>query len=276
MTIQAQIEAPNGRNVATATVQPIQVPTAPMSDSASLLQVIERAAMNPEADIDKMDRLWAMYERIEGKRAEQAFANAMCDAQTEMEPIRANCDNSQTHSKYASYAALDRAIRPIYTKHGFALSFNTADGAPEGHIRLICDVSHRSGHVKPYRLDVPSDGKGAKGGDVMTKTHATGAALSYGERYLAGMIFNLAINKDKDGNAPKAAPAEPKFVTKTQAEELLKLADEAQADKIEFCRKGGANSFFEILAADYEPAKNMLLTRKSAIQAKARNAAGRK
>jgi hypothetical protein len=35
---------------------------------------------------------------------------------------------------------------------------------------------------------MPGDGKGAKGGDVMTKTHATGAALSYGQRYLAECV----------------------------------------------------------------------------------------
>ena len=43
--------------------------------------------------------------------------------------------------------------------------------------------------------------KGAKGGDVMTKTHAAGSALTYGQRYLLKMIFNIAIGSDDDGNA---------------------------------------------------------------------------
>jgi hypothetical protein len=55
---------------------------------------------------------------------------------------------------------------------------------------------------------MPADGKGAKGGDVMTKTHATGAAMSYGMRYLLKMIFNVAIGEDdKDGNAPEQRTA---------------------------------------------------------------------
>jgi hypothetical protein len=50
---------------------------------------------------------------------------------------------------------------------------------------------------------MPSDGKGAKGGDVMTKTHATGAAMSYGARYLLKFIFNIAVGEeDSDGNVP--------------------------------------------------------------------------
>jgi hypothetical protein len=48
---------------------------------------------------------------------------------------------------------------------------------------------------------MPADGKGAKGGDVMTKTHATGAAMSYGARYLLKYIFNVAVGEDdNDGN----------------------------------------------------------------------------
>ena len=57
---------------------------------------------------------------------------------------------------------------------------------------------------------MPADGKGAKGGDVMTKTHATGAAVSYGMRYLLKMIFNVAVGEDDtDGNGPRETPDQP-------------------------------------------------------------------
>ena len=49
---------------------------------------------------------------------------------------------------------------------------------------------------------MPADGKGAQGRDVMTRTHATGSAVSYGRRYLLLMIFNIAVGgEDDDGNA---------------------------------------------------------------------------
>jgi hypothetical protein len=55
---------------------------------------------------------------------------------------------------------------------------------------------------------MPTDGKGAKGGDVMTKTHAAGAGMQYGMRYLLKGIFNVAIGEeDKDGNDPPKLPA---------------------------------------------------------------------
>lgn len=264
MSIQQQIEAPTPNGRAMASAQPIHLPQAPApgSDALALLQTIERAALNPEVDVEKMDRLWNMYERIQAQRSAQEFAAAMCDAQCDMEPIRANCDNKSTQSRYADYSALDRAIRPIYTKHGFSLSFNTGDNAPEGYIMMLCDVSHRNGFVKSFRLPMPSDGMGAKGNAVMTRTHATGSAVSYGKRNLAGMIFNLSINKDDDGNAAGASRVSaPKFITTQQAEELLRIADEVKADKIKFCRIGGVNSFNEILAEHYQSAKNMLLAK---------------
>lgn len=175
----------------------------PASDSTTLMQAIVNASSDSTIDVEKMERLWAMKEKIDAKEAEMHFNSAMVEAQAEMRPIAADADNKQTKSKYASYAALDRALRLIYSKHGFALSFDTSDSPKELHVRVLCYLSHTSGHSRAHHVDMPADGKGAKGGDVMTLTHAAGAALAYGMRYLLKMIFNVAVGEDdKDGNQP--------------------------------------------------------------------------
>ncbi len=178
--------------------QQVVVAEAPATD---LFSVIAKAAADPGTDVDKLERLMGLYERVQERNAEQAYNDAMNAAQEEMRPVAADANNPQTKSRYASYAALDRALRPIYTKHGFSVSFDTADGAPPEHIRVVCKVGHNAGHKERPHLDMPADGKGAKGGDVMTKTHAIGAAVTYGKRYLLGMIFNIAIGEDDDGNS---------------------------------------------------------------------------
>src|SRR5262249_25047332 len=178
---------------------------APLSDSAALLSAIEKAALNPQVDIGKVEQLLALYERIEGRRAETAFNEALTAAQAAMRPVATDMENSQTRSRYASYAALDRVLRPIYTNAGFSLTFNTAPGAPEAHVRVTCTVAHRAGHVRTYTLDLPADGKGAKGGDIMSRTHATASALSYGMRYLLRLIFNIAVGEGDDGCAKRRA-----------------------------------------------------------------------
>lgn len=178
-------------------------------DAGGVVHLFERLATDPNASVEKIERLMALWERGEAKKAESAFNAAMSDAQADMRPIAADATNPQTHSRYASYGALDAKLRPIYTKHGFGLSFDTGEGAPQEWIRVVCHVTHRGGHSRTYHADMPADGKGAKGGDVMTKTHAVGSAMSYGMRYLLKMIFNVAVGEDDDdGNAAAGRTAE--------------------------------------------------------------------
>lgn len=184
----------------------IQKQPEPIDQATALIQVIERVALDPNIDVDKMQKLLDMQERIFNRNAESAFNGAMSDCQSEMRPIAADAENPQTHSEYASYAQIDRALRPIYTKHGFSISYDTADSPKPEHVRVLAYVAHAAGHTRTYRVDMPADGKGAKGGDVMTKTHASGAANSYGMRYLLKMIFNVAVGEDDtDGNGSKNA-----------------------------------------------------------------------
>lgn len=169
---------------------------------SSMFTLLSRAASDPNVDVDKFMRLKQMLDEDEARKAERAFNDALSECQAQMGTIGTNKANSQTHSKYATYDKLDKAIRPLYTAQGFSLSFDTGKAEKEGEVKVLCYVSHKAGHTRTYNVDIPSDGKGAKGNDVMTKTHATGSALSYGQRYLLKGIFNIAVgDQDDDGNA---------------------------------------------------------------------------
>ena len=171
------------------------------ADTGSVLEIISRVASDPNIDVSRLMSLMDLHERIAARGADQQFSDAMNACQGEMEMVRKDAHNPSTKSKYATYAALDRALRPIYTKHGFSVSFDTDDCPLADHIRVVAKVSHNGGHKERPHLDMPADGKGAKGGDVMTKTHAIGAAVTYGKRYLLGMVFNIAVGEDDDGNS---------------------------------------------------------------------------
>lgn len=186
-----------------------QVPAIPEKPTPTI-EIFERLARDKDMDVDKLDKLMQMYERQAARVAEEQFNAAMSGAQRAMRPIAADAENPQTRSKYASYGQLDRALRPIYTEHTFGVSYDSADSPLQEHVRVLAYVTHGGGHARTYHIDMPNDGKGAKGGDVMTKTHATGAAMSYGMRYLLKMIFNVAVGEDdRDGNTVKAIPPEP-------------------------------------------------------------------
>jgi ERF superfamily len=173
----------------------------PQNHGSDYLALIERAMRDPDFNPDKFQQLLDMKDAYEMREAEKAFNRALVEAQGAMTTINANASNSQTRSKYATYSALDEAVRPIYTAHGLAPSFNTEPINEPDKMRVLGILGHVGGFARRYQLDMPIDTKGARGGDVMTRTHATGSALTYAKRYLLIAMFNLSIGDDDDGNA---------------------------------------------------------------------------
>lgn len=228
----------------------LSIPTQHMTDSAAVISMIAEASRDPQVNIDKLERLILMKERIEATSAERSFDSAMTKAQSEMRAVVADRNNSQTRSQYASYYALDKAIRPIYTNHGFNLSFNQGETVAEKMVRVICRVAHSAGHRERYHIDMPGDGLGAKGAAVMTLTHATGSAVTYGRRYLLLMIWNLSIGgdgSDDDGNG-----ANGDIVSSEQALAIQKLIDETGSDIKKFL------SYFKCTDLGLLPGKHYL------------------
>ncbi len=230
----------------------------------SLLEVISRVASDPKADVEKLERMMAMYERINDRTAQQDFNNAMMLAQSKMMPISADMNNRQTKSRYASYAALDKALRPIYTAHGFSISFDSGEGAPDGYVRVLAYVAHNDGFTRTYHIDMPSDGKGAKGGDVMTKTHAVGSGASYGMRYLLKMIFNVAIGEDdNDGNGFGGSQG---VINETQIADIegkIKIIGMSQGEIDGFKTYMGVSDIKDIKVNDYPKAVQALEKKKA-------------
>ena len=194
-------------------------------DVDPILVMIQSAARDPDADVDKMERLFQLYERQQAKQAEAEFNCAMSAVQKNTGRILADASNPQTRSKYASYAALDRALRPIYTEHGLSLSFDEGEQC-EGAVEVLCYVSHESGHTRTYKKRVPLSDKGIKGNQMMTPTHANASGDSYGMRYLVKKIFNVAIGEDDDdGNS--AGPAnESDLIDPSTQSDIDALVDE--------------------------------------------------
>lgn len=238
----------------------------------ALVTMIERFTKDSAIDIDKLDRLLNMRDEIVNRQYEQLFNNSMADAQADMEPVRTDLANDQTRSRYASYAAIDRAIRPIYSRCGFSLSFNMGDSPTPDTVRVVCYCSHRGGFTRSYHVDVPADGKGPRGGEVMSRTHALGSAVSYGRRYLVNMIFNIAVESEDDGNHASSnrhrnyredtrGRVNPTSTSnmKSLYEKARIAADQGSDAFKDFCKK--------LTKQDYESMKDFLVSLKSAVLA---------
>jgi hypothetical protein len=199
MTRRGQKQLTAGDNATPGQLQQMEI--------EGFMNLIREAAANPAVDPEKLDKLLSLRERVMDRSAEQQFHDAMHRAQERMKFVATDKKNSDKGNRYASFKALDREIRPIYSSEGFSVSYDTGMGKveygpiPDGSIRILMDIAHSAGHKIQKHVDIPVETTGAQGTKMMTKIHATGSAMSYGKRYLLIFGFNLAVGEeDDDGN----------------------------------------------------------------------------
>ena len=196
-------------------------PASEPSDFDKMIAVISQAAANPDVDPSKMQQILDIQMTIMDRNAKQAFAASMAACQKEMPNIVRDAENTQTNSTYAKHEAICKAIKPIYTAHGFSLSFHEGKADHDNEIRTICDVEHSQGFSKQYHIDLPLDNVGIQGKVNKTGVHGKASTFSYSRRYLTMMIFDLATYDDNDANFAE-------LITEDQAQALRKEAQDAE------------------------------------------------
>lgn len=226
-------------------------PVAHMQDGATLLAVISRAAADPQCDIEKMERLLQMHERMQAKQAEAEFAAALSDMQDQL-PSIGERGNAADRYTYALWEDINTAIKPVLKAHGFALSFRTdfTDG-----ITVIGVLSHRGGHSERTSIKLPADASGGK-----NAVQAVASSVSYGKRYTASALLNLTSHGEDD-DAYRAAT---EFVSQDQAATLIALVEEVKADLPKFLDYMKCESIEKIEAKHYARAVQMLQAKRKA------------
>ncbi len=202
--------------------------------------MIERVATDPNASIDKLERMMQMKERLDAEAARRQFNDAFAACQAKIPTVLRNRRNTQTNSNYADLAAVEAQTMPVITSHGFSMRFFPTKSEMDGHYGVDCVVSHRGGHSETHHADIPADATGAKGTVNKTRTHAFGSTMSYGRRYLHCMIWNIAT-ADNDGNAAGAR----KSITADQFLELRGWIEKSGADLAKFLLAYRADSLEE-------------------------------
>jgi hypothetical protein len=192
----------------------------PASEGTSLMAVISRAASDPNVDIDKMERLLLMQERIMARDAKNAFSAAFADMQTELPVIEERGhiivrekakDGSRTgdviqDTSYALWEDINDAIKPVLSKFGFALTFKPGQ-TPDGRVTVTGILMHRDGHSEEATVTLQHDSSGSK-----NAVQAVGSSTSYGKRYAAGALLNLTSRDgaERDDDGKKAVEIMPK------------------------------------------------------------------
>lgn len=229
-------------------LQPVQ--SSQMADtragdsSSALISMIEKASTNPDVDVEKLERLWSMYDSERNRHAEQAFNTALSQMQAKMPAIREGGAIRHSGKVISTYGRWDEdilpVIRPILREHGFGLRFHTET---EQQVKVEAVLSHEGGHSERTSITLSPDTSGSKSGP-----QAVASSVSYGKRYTAASLLNLEIH-GQDDDAQSAGG--PEKVSAEQAANIEALIQEVGANRTRFLEYWKVTKVEDIRAQAY-------------------------
>lgn len=238
--------------VAERTVDQLPLVPAP-SESAAILSVIERMALNPEISPERVERFIALKRQVDADAARREFDSAIADAKAEITPVLKNREG-HNGKRYADFAAIASAVDPIITGHGLSYRFRTTQS---DKISVTCVLSHKAGHFEETTLSGPADASGSK-----NAIQAIGSTLTYLQRYTLVQALGLAASEDDDGRAAGGASEPSQAISTEQRDELLRLIEDTATDVALFCRYYKIEAVPDLPAAKFETAKSQLVAKK--------------
>ncbi|VDS07542.1 ERF superfamily protein [Paracoccus haematequi] len=169
-----------------------------------MVSMIERLVLNPDADLDKLERMLALKRDHDRDNARISFARALAAARSQIPPIMKDAtvdfrtkDGKRTHYQHETLAGIAKVIDPILSQFGLSYRFRTDQG--NGGVRVTCIIAHADGHSEETSLTCAPDGSGSK-----NPFQAVGSAVTYLQRYTLKAALGLSAEVDDD--AQSAAP----------------------------------------------------------------------
>ena len=185
-----------GEEIATAG-ESRELALAPTSSPAQLLSAILAMARDDSLDIDKLQALLEMQQKMAIRDAEIEFARALARLSAKLPQVPRNGRVSLGQGKggypFAKWEDMDKIIRPLMAEEGFVLSFDSkiSPNGPE----ITGTLLHKDGASRSATMTLPIDG-----GAGRSAIQAMGSTLSYGKRYTAEMLLNhVREGDDNDG-----------------------------------------------------------------------------
>lgn len=197
-----------------------------------MVSMIERVVMNPDADLDKLERMLAMKERMDSQNARVSFARALSAARSNMPPIIKDAtvdftsQKGRTHYRHETLAGIAKQIDPILSEHGLSYRFRTEQG--NGGVCVTCIIQHSEGHYEETSLTGAPDQSGNKNG-----FQAVGSAVTYLQRYTLKAALGLSAEVDDDAQSagPRQNQQDSTPTPRQEADRLLLSIHKAKGDR---------------------------------------------
>lgn len=217
------------------------------ADSAAIFFMIERVAASPDVPVERIEKLFELYQRMEGERARRSFRSAFAKMQPSLPAVERK--GKSHNGKAARWEDISEACMPVLAAHGFGLSFRMSESAPS-KLNVTCILSHEDGHSEECSHPFPYDTSGGK-----NAIQSIGSAKTYGQRYTATALLGIATrDEDDDGKAAGAGET----ISEDQFNELAKLMNTKRVPLDKFLAVEKIESLSDLPKTRFADAKRKL------------------
>lgn len=202
-------------------------------------------------NVEAIERLCGLYERMEAKGAEKQFNADFVKLQQEMPVIVAKTE-IKNRGKYERFEDVMHVVGPILVKNGFAVRFSNEYG--ENRVTETCHLSHIGGHSTSNSFTV----RVSKNAD--SETQADCKAATTAKRNALLNALNIVIRQDFLANEDDANNV-GEYITPAEVQELTARARGAgmlRRDVSNLLASLGATTFEQVPASRYAEAHSKL------------------
>ena len=235
-----------------------------MQDTASEGQIVERveraapaeafgeflmrALADPNIPADKLEVMMKMRREVLTDEAREAFQEHFAAFSAELPQVERDgtvelVKDGRVAGRYSftTIEGMDIVLRPLLAKHGFAISFSSADNA---NGVTVTGTLSGWGWERSSTYTLPPDK-----GPGRNELQARGSSRRYAKRYVTDDLCNV-VRKGKDDDARGAMEA---LIDATQLKELTDLLKATTTDERQFLTMmvSGAESLQDIRQRDY-------------------------
>lgn len=198
---------PSPSNHGHSTPEPVAeaIALVPIPEAPGTL-MFERLARDPSVPVEKLEKLIELQERIMAHQARAEFSEAFARMQGEIPVITKRGEilvEGRVRSRFAKHEDIQRIVRPILQAHGFAIRHRN-EYTPEGKLKIIGILSHRSGHSETDEFVGSADTSGSK-----NAIQSLGSTRSYGARYTTIALLNITTEDEDDDGAGSSRAGQP-------------------------------------------------------------------
>ena len=210
--------------------------------------VLMQMLADPNIPADKMEVVMKMRREVLGDQAREAFMEHFAAFSAELPQVErdgtvALVKDGREVGRYAftTIEGMDVILRPLLAKHGFAISFASADNA---NGVTVTGTLSGWGWERSSTYTLPPDK-----GPGRNELQARGSSRRYAKRYVTDDLCNV-VRKGKDDDAKGALEA---LIDATQLKELTDLIKATATDEAAFLKMmvSGAESLQDIRQREF-------------------------